>query len=381
MQPSARTHWRTLAIGVACALAIWYFAGAIWQIAFPFVTRTQPAERGELSDQLEGAALFYRPSDWVVAPVAGRVTTLVSEGTSVAAGALVAEIDPAPAAAAPLSAETATQRKLAVQKLSDLQSRIDLLQGEIASQEIERQDAVAREKLSTAKQIDEKITQLKAELAPNLAERRRLQAQLGDADEAVKPVLVTAQGAGLVTFKSGYGWATAEDAFAALGDDVMHYRPAAEAIGDGSLVAQGQPLYGLARSGEGRLYLVAPGLHVPALHQKVTLHFGGAVVRAQIAAVFPKLERSVLVLNLAEEADWAPGLRGRAEVRFDSVAGVLLSRRALTKKDGVEGVYVMVERRPVFRPVEVKAGSGDRIVVDGVPVGARVVVDPAAITS
>lgn len=382
---------------VLALLVVGYAAGKVERALFRLGLRTEPAVYGAVETRYEGKAVLLRRETVVPAPAAGRVTLLVGEGRHVRAGDLIVELGDAGAAGRAAQALEEIDRRLASLEAAyrgeeqQVRAARRELEQRLAKEEQQLSEALAKADREAALAAEARRDQAAHELArleatllefsrAYEAERERL---LEQRRAAVPPrpegaVLVRAPEAGVVSFSlDGYEADLVPGAELAA---VFERGPASERrIQDGLVVAGGEPLFRVVETHEVE---VAVRLRGPGLEKgsKVTLEFRGIPERKFTGTLVESRPAGNELWGRVRLDGFDSSLVYRREMDVVLTTGrkqgVVVPAAAVVEAEGRQGVYVVLGDQILFRPVRVLGGDGRRAVLDGVPEGARVVLNP-----
>jgi putative membrane fusion protein len=384
------------------AVLIWFFVGRIGDWALPYRLRTVEAQHGVVEERWTGQGLVVRDEAVAHTPATGRLTLYVQEGQQVRVGDIICEINAAGETGA-LSVsleqldeqmaeadeairvarrEGAQQRTQLTEQLETLRSKISVLQAESKFEEIAKLETEQRTLEMRLRMVagTEARAVLEAELRRQELLRQREKLLGRDQSEvfilrAVNPGVISFQFDGL-------------EELIPL-DTPLHDVAAIKQIAGGkafqsggSRITAGSPVYRLINSRQFYLFV--------SLTNSGTLSVG-ETVRVQLADIVLPMtlirmeERVDKLLALLISESMLPEL---LNIRYTSVKvsrgthqGVVLPLASIVSpKENQTGVYLMVDGRPVYRSVKVRGQDGKQAVVDGVPLGAKVVINPKLLT-
>jgi len=400
--PSRSGHgefWRLRLLGglMLVALLLWYVGSRLDRVLFRLGVQTAEAVYGTVETRYEGRGVILRSETVVFAPASGRVTLLVGEGRHVRAGDLVIEVSDAGELGRAARALEEINRSLATLESSYSVRRGGVLRSKeeaerrLASEERALGEALARADKKAADEAAARRDALRVELqslerslaelnAEYEAERARLLSER-QAAVALRPgdaSLVRAPSPGIVSFSlDGLEGELAPG----VGLDGLfeRMRRSERKVQDGSIVRQGDPLF---RVVETSVVEVAVRLKGLALERgsRVILDFRGIPERSFTGSLVESVSVGSEFFGRVRLDAFDPSLILRREVDVTLTTerrqGVVVPASAVVEVDGRQGVYVALGERDVFRPVRVLGQDAKRAVVDGVPVGAAVIVNP-----
>lgn len=335
-----------MALAAAC---IWLALGALARHTITLRLRTAPARLGAVEELWTGQGLVVRREGVIYAPADGRLRLLTKEGEKVRPGDIICEINADGEVGAVPEALEALDREL-----RDVEEE---LRG--ASSDEERRSVALRAGVRRQELIKRREALL-------TGSRRRVH-------------LVRAASGGLVSFRlDGLEDAVAPDT--PLHDVTVPRWQGWEATRvDGESVRAGERLARLVDDFEWFLFASASGERCLAVGEVVEVRLAGAtsLMRVQRAE---EREGKILAL-LAGDALRPEYLHIRSlavTLSKQRREGVLIPKSSLVRDTPAEdnSVYIMVEGKPVLRRLRVIARQGNVVMVENIPVGARVVTNP-----
>lgn len=333
------------------------------------VITVQPVPR-ETSVEAMGAVRAVTVAS--VAPqVMGRLTAvLVSEGSRVAAGAVLAAIDDQPVRAQLASAEGAVaEAEGAKEEVERAIAQAEASKA-LAEKTHERYRKLLEEKVVTPQEYDE--VALKRTIAVKEHERSLQRAA------QVAGRLAQARGAADAA-RAQLGYAKVTAPFAGV---VLEKRADA-----GSMAVPGVPLFVLEDPRRHRIEASVSEAYLPLLKKgtpvRVVLDDAPDMeLPASVSEVVPAIDP--VTRTFVVKADLPPGKARTGQsgrIRFGAGKGTVLAvpKRAITRSGGSEGVFVVGAADNTARLAVVTTGEelGDRVeVLSGLSAGARVAVSP-----
>ncbi len=385
---------------IVCGVAsrIWFLVGRVGDWTLPYRLRTVEAQRGVVEEQWTGQGLVVRDESVVHTPATGRLTLFVAEGQQVRVGDIICEINAAgETGALPVSLEQidaqmaaadeairaarregAQHRTQLNEQLEELRHKINALQVEgkfedVAKLETEQRTMEMRLRMAAG---SEARAVLEAELRRQELLRQREKLLGRDQSDVF---ILRAASPGVISFQFD-GLEELIPLDTPLHDVAAMRQIAAgkTAQSGGSHVIAGSPVFRLVNSH--RFYLFVSLTNTGSLTV-------GETVRVQLAnielpMVISRVEERVdKVLALLISDSLLPEL---LNIRYTSVKvsrgthqGVVIPLAGIiSQKENQTGVYLMVEGRPVYRSIKVRGQDRKQAVVDGVPLGAKVVINP-----
>lgn len=329
-----------------------------------------------------GATLAPARESQVGATASGKVLeVLVQEGSRVAQGQVVLRLDPVNAQSALRNAQLALQQaqvnleraqRSTSGSLAPLQASLQSAQanlqvaerryregkqlfeaGAIAQVELTGLEAAYNQARAAADNARENLARAQRASSEDLALLRlqvqQAQNQLAQARRAVADTEVKAPFAGVVA--------------------EVYLNP-------GEFVAAGQRAFRLADTSRLEASFRLPPEDATALPigSRVTLSYGGQNYPATIArsTKVPGTDRLV-ELTAQVEGNLPPGASAQVRYTLTLAQGTLITSGALQTEGRTTYVYVVQDGQAVRSPVQVLADTGARAVVEGLPVGVRVV--------
>lgn len=380
---------------------LWYAASKGDRALFRLGLRTAEAVYGSVETRYEGKAVFLRNEHVVYAPLPGRVTLLVGEGRHVRTGDVIVELSETSQAARSLGQVEEINRRLAQTGTALAAERGRLL---LLRQEVQRRLSDARQVLSealakgeteAARDAESRRQAIERELAgidQALAdldrmeeqERRELLSQR-EALLSLRPgdrTLVRSPSAGMISFAID----GLEDEFIPGANPATLFAKKAgreQRLADGARVERGDPLFRVVETARVEVAIrvkgtaLAPGTRVILDFRSIPERsFSGRLVESTTVdgEFYGRVELDAFDFSLIH--------RREADVILTTERreGIVVPRSAIVEERGKKGVYILAGDTPVFREVRVLGANERQAVVDGVvgvPVGARVVVNPS----
>lgn len=379
-------------------------AGALDGMLWGQRMRTEAARFGAVQARFDGRAVIARDEQVVAAPSPGRVTLLAGEGRHVRTGEPLVELE-ADEGAARRELEALERRAAALEaelreRRTELERERRQLEGglEEAGRRLREalaagaSEAAAEAEQARAEyerllgQVDARLGEVEAERIARLAELQRAREELLRAPPAGS-LVVRAPVSGYLSFALDgfegtlFPGAPLEAAQAVLAAGRVQVARAF----DGFLATQGTPLLRIAASDRAEAVLEVRGPVPLPEGSQVRIAFASIperTFRASVAQVVTVNQTSWVRLALREFDASLVHLRlDRAAITAQEVQGVVVPASSLIEVDGRLGVYILVGESAHFRRVKLLGGDGSHAVIegiDGVPLGAPVVVNPAA---
>ena len=307
-----------------------------------------------------------------VAPqVMGRLTSVaVSEGSVVAAGALLATVDDTTVRAQLSSAEGAVaEAEAAREEVDGAISQAEAAKG-LAEKTFERYRKLLEGKVVTQQEFDE-VEMRRTVAAKELERALQKKAQ-------VDAKIVQARGQAAAA-KAMLAWTRVTAPFAGV---IVEKRADV-----GSMAVPGVPLFVLEDPRAYRIEASVSETYLPLLKKGTVVQWildadPGEASKAVVTEVVPEIDPASRTFTV--KADLPPG-RARSgqsgKVRFAAGKGMVLAvpKRSITRAGGSDGVFTIGARDNVARLSMITVGAefGDRVeVLSGIEEGDRVAVSP-----
>lgn len=371
MRPPSR---RALGIGLAAAAAL---GGVAWAIATqgplaPVQVTVASAAPAEIDPSLFGIGTVEARRSYAIGPTAaGRVArVLVDQGDRVAAGQLLAEMEPVDLDARLQAGQAAASRArqlagAAAASLTEAQSRADIAKASADRYaDLRRRNFVSQEaadaKGHEAKAADAALTAARASLAAARDEAQRAEADLAGAGKSRGNLRMTSPVAGVVAAR-----------LAEPGSTVVAGQAVLQVIDPASLRVK-------LRLDQGRSAGLAPGLPAEiVLRSRPGQVLRGKVERVDLLGDAVAEERTADVVFDQPPADLTIGELAEVTLRLPAAPRALAVPAAAVKQLGAtSGVWLLEADHTAFRPVTLGARSLDgRVqVLAGLRDGEKVVV-------
>ena len=307
-----------------------------------------------------------------VAPqVMGRLTGVaVSEGSVVAAGALLATIDDTTVRAQLASAEGAVAEAVAAREEADRAiSQAEAAKG-LAEKTFQRYRKLLGDKVVTQQEFDE------VEMRRTVAVKERERAQ----QKRVQVSAKIAQARGQAdAAKAMLAWTRVVAPFAGV---VVEKRADA-----GSMAVPGVPLFVLEDPREYRIEASVSEAYLPVLKKGTQIQGildadPGKPFPAVVTEVVPEIDPATRTFTVKADLPAGRARSGQSgKVRFAAGTGMVLAvpTRAITRAGGSDGVFTIGARDNVARLSMITVGAefGDRVeVLSGIEAGDRVALSP-----
>ena len=189
---------------------------------------------------------------------------------------------------------------------------------------------------------------------------------------------VRAPAPGLVSFSlDGLEQAISPDSSVLHDIAVPRQESAWRFLSDGDPVDEGAPLFRLVDDLYWYLYVAVRGSRPLQSGRTVVVRYATGEVKMRVDRVEVREDKMMALLS----GDHLPieCLHMRSfdvKLEADGREGVVIPVSCIVEDDGRHGVYVLVGRTPHYRRVELLASNEESALVSGVPLGARVVVNP-----
>lgn len=360
------------------------------------------ARDGRVEETVSGQGFFIRRETVLRSPVTGTVTLRLEEGDRARGGAEV------------LNISDTRERREAEARVAAMEAELESFTEEHAAEEQALEAVMASSRRSALEaaarlrqacrggdftSMDEAALSLSeavrevAGAEERLAHIREERARLEEALEAARVVLdravfpVVAPSPGVVS----YCLDGLEDTLTP--ENVGRYRTAQiltmvgrlERVTDGSRVEAGDPVAKIIADTGVFVAVVVTNSEADTLVgvSEVTLRFaefeGRREAEARLYHVGER-EKSGYCLVTYETSELLDGMvstrQASATVIIRVHAGTVIPRKALVRRAGQDGVFVVQKGVCRFRPVTVEGGDEDEVVVTGLPVGTPVVTTP-----
>ncbi|TCT25346.1 efflux RND transporter periplasmic adaptor subunit [Thermomonas haemolytica] len=373
---SRRRLWIALAVAGAVVLAL--AAGFALRGGRP--ARVQVAEATAIGNGAAAAASVLDASGYVVArrmaTVSAKVTgkvreVLIEEGQKVAAGQVLARLDPVDADA---------QRQLAASQLAAARSQIGSVQAQLKQAEADavRLSALAAQQLVSRAQAEQAISQrdaLRAQLATAQRNAQVAADSLRIADNGVDNTVVRAPFAGVIIAKAAQPGEIVSPLSAGGGFT---------RTGIGTVVDM-DSLEVEVEVGEAYIGRVRPGMPT----QTVLNAYQDWKIPGHVIAIIPAADRGKATVKVRVSLDAkgdpriVPDMGARVSFLDETPApaqrtpGVLVPARAITARGGKDVAFVVQDGKAVQRALTLGRTLGDdREVLSGLAGGEQVVLDP-----
>lgn len=398
-RPGRGGYWRLKLMGglLVAAFFLWYFAGKADRLLLRLGVGTVEAVYGTVETRFAGRAVLLRREHVVTATIPGRVTLLVGEGRHVRTGDLVIELrDEAAGASRELEEVNRRlteidlafeeERTRLVRRRDDLTSRIADARRVLSEALAQAEPEIAREAENRYQSFQNDLAQVEQALADlaareerersELLSRRQVLMALGPGDSS----LVRAPGAGVVSFALD-GLETVAVPGANL-LEVFDLRGRELRIQEGAWVAADDPLFRVVETTGIEVAVRLKGAALEA-GSRVILDFRGIPERSFTGSLVESIAVDGEFYGRVRLDAFDPSLVLRrildVTLTTERRQGIVVPASAVVERNGRTGVYVAAGDTTVFREVRVLGGNDRQAVIDGVsgvPVGARVVVDP-----
>src|SRR5688572_15406669 len=373
---SRRGLWLTLGIGAAAlvlAIAAWALFGRDAAVNVQTAQVVAIGGSGANASVLDATGyVVARRMATVSSKVTGKVLeVMIEEGQKVAAGDVMARLDPVDANA---------QRALAASQVAAARSEIGSVRAQLNEAEAKavRMDRLVREKLVSTSQHEQAIAErdaLRAQLATAEQNAQVAQSQLRIADQDVDNTIVRAPFAGVVIAKAAQPGEIVSPLSAGGGFT---------RTGIGTIVDM-ESLEVEVEVGEAFIGRVQPKMPVEA-----TLNaYPDWKIPAEVIAIIPAADRGkatvkVRVALKQKDPRIVPDMGVRVSFldakKPDAPAqkpGVLAPAAAIVSRDGKQVAFVVADEKAQRRDVTVGRSLGeDREVTQGLSGGETVVLDP-----
>ena len=385
------------------ALLALLVAGVAWadKLISPRLLGLARAEYGAVEKVVKGRAVLLRDEQVFVAPLSGLLKGLVREGERVRVGTPVVEISN-PATSQLLEKELKQIEGQLARLQQDSGAEMSRLEKEV--EDIDRllktraealKQAVDRRQAERSRQLEEEIRSLNArkgdlmeKLQPLREARDEMLRRKADREALLEKQTypMTSPLAGVVSFGID-GW---EETLrpAGLSDLKPDHLPARNPAASGPIergrVTAAEPVFKIIDNLKVTLAVVLPAVDAAAVARlrEVRLRFPqlqGQMVEARVSDLGREDDRGQAVVSLVT-GQYLDGFTSwrvlDAEVVLESTEGIVLPGRALVKREGRDGVYIIRDQRPYWKEVKVRATGDRQVVVEGLTAGTVVVTNP-----
>ncbi|NLN26804.1 MAG: hypothetical protein GX161_01160 [Firmicutes bacterium] len=398
--------WRLqLLVGTGLVgLAALAFLGTTSDIAGSLFVRTVEARQGVLETVYRGRGLIVRSEVAVQAPASGIATLLVADGQKVRAGQIVAEVREAQtpevtAALAHIDDQIAALDRTAQRDADEMRRRIEAAERELAAAKAELAAALAAGSAGVAAELDQTVRRLSAEMdrleqefaalrQQRESERNALFAQreavFREASSRAVRVVVDRPGFVVFSFDGFEGRFSPGDAPEELWQAVAE-TPDIHSVADGAQVRSGDTLFRLIDGFMGYVFVVFDEAPLVEQGESVRLRWPGgdpAGTPARVHSIHNRPGQVGIWFAVEVSQDPFSSVRVLPEVTVVTrrVEGIVVPRSALIMRNGRPGLYLVASGSPVFRYVTVRAVDDHQAVVDPVPAGTPVVINPRRLT-
>ncbi|MCL6451876.1 MAG: hypothetical protein K6T75_11340, partial [Acetobacteraceae bacterium] len=388
--------------GVAAALAILVLAlgaGRLRDSMTLLLARTEAVSESRLEQALDARALVVR-GEWVVrSPADGRLRLVAVPGQRVRAGAVLAEVENPGRTAelqAQLGAVEAELGRLKQQlspRLEALSARVAELDASLRERALAWSSAAVEGRVSLLPRLRSELERLareRAEAAAQEAEGRGRLEQLEGRRKGLLSALagvqqaVVAPGAGAFSLRlDGLEEELLPSRRAEISPaQLFSFRTRPGGASDGLKVGAGDPLFKVVDPLEVYLGMSLPSARAEELAQaqRLWVEYGaGSEVEAAPAGLgSPEAGgRRVLWVALVGAPElFLEARRAQVKLAWARWEGVSVPAGALVRREGSTGVFVVEKTSARFKPVVVRFSAADRVGVEGLAPGTRVVRNP-----
>jgi RND family efflux transporter MFP subunit len=333
------------------------------------VVVVRPAPRETMAEAL--GTVRARTTAAVAPQVMGRLTSVaVSEGSVVAAGALLATIDDTTVRAQLSSAEGAVaEAEAAREEVDGAISQAEAAK-DLAEKTFERYRKLLEGKVVTQQEFDE-VDMRRTVAAKELERAQQRKAQVG-------AKIVQARGQAAAA-KAMLGWTRMTAPFAGV---IVEKRADV-----GSMAVPGVPLFLLEDPRAYRIEASVSETYLPLLKKGTVVQWildadPGETSKAVVTEVVPEIDPASRTFTVKADLPAGRARSGQSgKVRFAAGKGMVLAvpKRSITRAGGSDGVFTIGARDNVARLSMITVGAefGDRVeVLSGIEEGDRVAVSP-----
>ena len=357
--------------------------------------RTERSYYGQVERAYQAQGIFIRPEQLLLAPMGGRVELLVKSGTRVPRGAglvkivnedLKERLKPQMEAAQNKVAAHDREARLA---LARGQERVDQSQLSIDNHTVKLKKQLSVRNYVASRQLEEELNSLTAkrrqateELARTeeklalkrkalLEEQARIEEQFARAEEIIRaktPGIVSFQLDGLEELcqKTRYSTLFAKELAGKI-----------RTVKSETTIPVGEPVGRLIDNFQCQLALCFTAAEDFAQGQAIYLHLPTGLERGKVEKWSRSGDKTYLLCTLENYKPQWNDLRSlELELATERKDGVVVSSRALVRRQEKLGVWVRQEGKPVWKEVTVRLQTRERAVVEGLPSGEAVITNP-----
>ena len=365
---------------------------------------TVVAQEGELEDLASGESILVRDETVLRSPVTGTVTLTLGEGTRARKDAEIASLSDteerqqAEAGVAQFETDLAAfnanndaEEKTLVDTIAALEAEAvqtaSGLRAACLASDFEGIDQLTAS-LGTVRQ---EVTEASRRLASIRKDRAAIEASLATAraalSQAIFPVLTP--GAGIISYSLDglEETLTPESIGQYTTKQLLTMARRQTTTADQTRVHAGDPVAKLIGDAEAFVSVIVANSEVDrlTLAREVVLRFPGFEGRRETVAFLHHIgnkERNGYCVATYRTQEFLDGMVSVRQVKATIVVhtyrGTVVPGKAVVRRGGQDGVFTVdgAARTCHFRPVTVVGGSGDQVVVEGLPTGTEVVSNP-----
>lgn len=385
------------------AMLVWFVASRISHFVLPYRLHTTVARMDTIEETWTGYATAFRQESVVHSPASGRLKFLVHDGQRVSQGDVVCEVNLAGELGAlpkdrekidemikEAEADVRAARRDGAHKRSVLSEQLEAVKNDVRDLQSSGRLEESRKAEGEQRSLETRLRAVAAAEAEAVLQAdmrrqellRQREILLGGSKSDI--YLVRAASAGVVSFQlDGLEGVLTLDT--PLHDvSTIKYEGNPVIRQDQERVTAGAPLFRLVNNYHFYLYVAVEGsgelqqgeiVQVTMQEQKKKTE---QKLQMRVARVEIRPDKVLALLAADEFNSELLNLRNlEIRVSHGSREGIVVPQTSIVNnKYGKPGVFVMVERTPVFFPVKLGSGNHTHVIIDGVPLGARVVTNP-----
>lgn len=376
---------------VLCFLAVAFAYGTIRYILSRVLTRVEVAEFGRLEQSMTIQAVVMRNEALILSPIPGELRKICKDDEVVRADTVVVEVinsniehqlEPLMSAVLSEIKRNDFQRNIAVQTITD----------ELSNLKVQIVTARNNGDLKLVSELEVKKSDLEEQLQTIDAQFEDVETALSERFQGLDELsqvgiysYTTKEGC-LVSFRfDGYEYFLSPHNLELITvEDLQAVTDRLFTLHDGMDIAIGQPVVRVVNRFRMHVAFVVHGESLALFDEgkAVSLRFGNYGTQTHSAKVMRVLtstgsDAAVIVCELASYVDELTSVRiTPLEIILESYSGIILPETAVVQVKGKEHVYVVSDGAHVAVPVKVKGRIDDRLAIEGVMEGARVIVNP-----
>jgi putative membrane fusion protein len=381
---------------------IWFTFSRVTSWALPYRLRSVEAHQGAIEETWTGRAMAVRDEDVIHAPASGRITLLVNEGQRVRAGDVLCEVNSAgETGALPVDLEKIDQqqkvaegqvraaRQEGARKRSELTEQLETLRSKVSELQAAGHLEEARKVEGDQRNVEARLSLVAAAEAEAVLQADLRRQELIHQRETVLSgtrsdvYLVRASTAGVVSFQFDglEGLVPLDSPLHDIAAEKRDTQP--KKLADKTHVTAGSPLVRLVNNYHFYLFVSVKGARSIKQGELVQVTIDSREMRMRATRTEDRNGKTLALLQgdtfynnfLSIRSTDVLLSTGRREGVLVPVSSVV------TDKNGNSGVFAMVDRVPVYRPVTVGASDQNHAIVNGIPIEAKVVANPKLMRS